>query len=160
MSWIVRRIKVIMLISGIFTLGMLYAFFAPFAALRTLFGDSLGGALEGPVANMVVRNWGALIALVGAMIIYGAFHPPLRRFILTTTALSKVALHLARHRRRQPVPRPPDRRRRARRRRGRAAVRGLPGDRAALRGRLTRGSAEPPVGGLGTRHPEWMTTLE
>ena len=90
MSWIVRRIKVIMLVSGIFTLGMLYAFFAPFAALRTLFGDSLGGAIEGPVANMVVRNWGALIALVGGMIVYGAFHPPLRRVILGTTALSKV----------------------------------------------------------------------
>ena len=90
MSWIVRRIKAIMLVSGIFTLGMLYAFFAPFAALRTLFGESLGGALEGPVANMVVRNWGALIALVGAMIVYGAFHPAVRRFVLATTALSKV----------------------------------------------------------------------
>ncbi|HXT22956.1 MAG TPA: hypothetical protein VN923_19565 [Thermoanaerobaculia bacterium] len=86
MSWIVRRIKAIMLVSGIFTLGQLYAFVAPFGALRTLFGASL----EGPVANMVVRNWGALIALIGAMIVYGAFHPPLRRFILATTAVSKV----------------------------------------------------------------------
>ena len=86
MGWIERNIRWIMLVSGIFTLGMLYAFFAPFAALSTLFGATL----EGPVANMVVRNWGALIALVGAMIVYGAYHPAVRRFILGTTAISKV----------------------------------------------------------------------
>jgi hypothetical protein len=86
MGWIERNIKGIMLVSGIFTFGLVYAFVAPFAALRTLFGASL----EGPVANMVVRNWGALIALVGAMIVYGAFRPAVRRFVLATTAISKV----------------------------------------------------------------------
>ena len=86
MSWIERNIKRIMLASGIFTFGLIYAFVAPFAALRTLFGASL----EGPVANMVVRNWGVLIALIGAMILYGAYHPTVRRFVLATTAISKV----------------------------------------------------------------------
>ena len=86
MGWTERNIKWIMLVSGIFTLGMLYAFVAPFAALRTLFGASL----EGPVANMVVRNWGALIALIGAMIVYGAYRPAVRRFVLATTGISKV----------------------------------------------------------------------
>lgn len=86
MSWIERNIKWIMLIAGVFTLGMLYAFFAPFAALQTLFGQSL----EGPVANMVVRNWGGLIALVGALLVYGAYRPALRRFILIITGISKV----------------------------------------------------------------------
>jgi hypothetical protein len=86
MGWVERNIKGIMLVSGIFTLGMLYAFFAPFAALQFFFGQTL----EGPVANLVVRNWGALIALIGAMIVYGAFRPALRRFILKVTGLSKV----------------------------------------------------------------------
>jgi len=38
------------------------------AALRSNFGV----ALEGPVSEIVVRNWGALIGLVGAMLIYVA----------------------------------------------------------------------------------------
>jgi hypothetical protein len=86
MSWIERNIKWILVVTGLFTLGMLYAFFAPFAALQTLFGATL----EGPVANMVVRNWGALIALVGAMILYAAYRPAVRRFVLVTTGISKI----------------------------------------------------------------------
>ena len=86
MSTIERHIKGIMLVAGLFTFGLIFAFVAPWAALRTLFGASL----EGPVANMVVRNWGVLIALVGAMILYGAYHPAVRRFVLATTAISKV----------------------------------------------------------------------
>jgi hypothetical protein len=37
-----------------------------------------------------VRNWGALIALVGAMLIYGAFEPSVRPLVLTVAGLSKV----------------------------------------------------------------------
>jgi nucleoside recognition membrane protein YjiH len=37
-----------------------------------------------------VRNWGALVALVGAMLIYGAFHPPVRALVLTVAGLSKL----------------------------------------------------------------------
>lgn len=86
MSWIERNIKWILVVTGLFTLGMLYAFFAPFAALQTLFGATL----EGPVANMVVRSWGAFIALVGAMILYVAYRPAVRRFVLVTTGISKI----------------------------------------------------------------------
>lgn len=86
MGTIERNIKWIMLVAGVFTFGLIYAFVAPWAALQTLFGASLAG----PVANMVVRNWGALIALVGAMILYGAYRPAVRRFVLGTTAISKV----------------------------------------------------------------------
>ena len=86
MSWIVGRIKWIMLVSGALTCTMLYAAIAPQAALRSSFGETL----EGPVAEIVVRNWGALIALVGAMLIYGAYDPPGRRLILTVAGLSKA----------------------------------------------------------------------
>jgi len=85
-SWIVGRIKWIMLVSGALTCTMLYAAIAPQAALRSSFGETL----EGPVAEIVVRNWGALIALVGAMLIYGAYDPPGRRLILTVAGLSKA----------------------------------------------------------------------
>ena len=86
MSWIERNIRWILIVAGLFTLGMLYAFFAPFAALQCLFGQTL----EGPVANMVVRNWGALIALIGGMILYASNHPACRRFILWVTGISKI----------------------------------------------------------------------
>ena len=86
MNFIVTSIKWIMLVSGILTCTMLYAFIAPQAALRSTFGATL----EGPVANIVVRNWGALIGLIGAMLIYGAFDPPGRPFIVSIAGLSKL----------------------------------------------------------------------
>jgi hypothetical protein len=58
----------------------------PQAALRSTFGETL----EGSVADIVVRNWGVLIALVGAMLIYGAYDPPGRPLILTVAGLSKL----------------------------------------------------------------------
>jgi hypothetical protein len=58
----------------------------PEAALRSTFGDTLTGA----IASIVVRNWGALITLVGLMLIYGAYDPPGRRFILPVAGLSKL----------------------------------------------------------------------
>jgi hypothetical protein len=75
-----------MLVSGALTCTMIYAAIAPQAALRSTFGETL----EGPVAEIVVRNWGALIALVGAMLIYGAFDPLGRPLILTVAGLSKL----------------------------------------------------------------------
>ena len=86
MSWIVGSIKWIMLVSGLLTFSMLYAAIAPGAALESTFGETL----RGPVAEIVVRNWGALIGLVGAMLLYGAFDPPSRRLALLVAGASKV----------------------------------------------------------------------
>lgn len=86
MSWIVDRIKWIMLVSGALTCTMLYAAVAPQAALRSTFGHTL----EGPVAEIVVRNWAALITLVGVMLIYGAYKPPSRQLIISVAGLSKL----------------------------------------------------------------------
>lgn len=86
MTWFIRNFKWVMLVSGLLTLTMVQAAFAPQAALRSTFGDSL----EGPLAEIVVRNWGALIALVGAMLIYGAFRPQVRTLVLVIAGLSKV----------------------------------------------------------------------
>jgi hypothetical protein len=79
--------KWIMLVSGALTCSMLYAAIAPQAALQSTFGDTL----QGPVAEIVVRNWGVLIGLMGAMLIYGAFNIAARPLILTVAGLSKVA---------------------------------------------------------------------
>ena len=45
------------------------------AALNSTFSETLNG----PLAEIVVRNWGVLIAIVGAMLIYGVFDRPSRR---------------------------------------------------------------------------------
>lgn len=86
MSWLIAGMKWVMLISGALTLTMVQAAIAPSAALRATFGESL----EGPLAQIVVRNWGALIGLIGAMLIYGAFHPHVRPLVLVVAGLSKV----------------------------------------------------------------------
>ena len=86
MNWITAKIKWLMLVSGALTCTMFYATIAPQAALRSNFGETL----EGPVAEIVVRNWGALIGLVGAMLIYGAFTPASRPLALTVAGISKL----------------------------------------------------------------------
>ena len=94
MNWIIGNIEGIMIGSGLLTATMLYAMIAPQAALRSTFGETL----EGPLAEIVVRNWGALIGLIGAMLIYGAFDPSARPFILIVAGVSKlifIALVLA-----------------------------------------------------------------
>ena len=87
MGWIAANIKWVMLVSGALTCTMLYAVIAPDAALRSTFGETL----QGPLVDVVVRNWAALIVIGGAMLIYGAFHPASRPPILMMTALGKAA---------------------------------------------------------------------
>ena len=86
MTWN-TAIKWIMLVSGVLTLTMLEAAIAPDAAMRTTFGD----APDGVLAEIVVRNWGVLIGLVGAMLIYGAYHPAVRSLVLVVAGVSKLA---------------------------------------------------------------------
>lgn len=86
MSWIVANMRWIMVVSGVLTFTMIHAALAPEAALRSTFGETLSG----PLAQVVVRNWGALIALFGAMLVYGAFHPPQRPVILAGAATGKA----------------------------------------------------------------------
>jgi len=86
MAWIVANIRWIMIVSGTLTSTMLYAAVAPEAALLTTFGETLNG----PLAEIVVRNWGALIALVGGMLIYGAWDAAVRPLVLLVAGGSKA----------------------------------------------------------------------
>jgi hypothetical protein len=86
MSWVVANIHRIMIVSGVLTMTTIYAALAPEAALRSTFGESVSG----PVADIVVRNWGALIALVGATLIYAARKPAVRPLALTVAGASKA----------------------------------------------------------------------
>jgi hypothetical protein len=86
MPWLVAHIHRIMILSGVLTMTMFYAALAPEAALRSTFGESV----TGPVADVVVRNWGALIGLVGAALVYAARKPVLRPLALTMAGASKA----------------------------------------------------------------------
>lgn len=86
MNLVAANIKWIMLVSGALTCTMAYAAIAPQAALFSTFGE----ALEGPLAEIIVRNWSALITLMGAMLIYGAFNSPVRALALTIAGASKL----------------------------------------------------------------------
>lgn len=81
-----RAIKWIMLVAGLLTLTMVFVVVAPEAAMRKNFGIGI----DSPAVEIVVRNWGALIALIGAMLVYGAFNPAVRPLVLTVAAVSKT----------------------------------------------------------------------
>ena len=84
--WIVHNMRWIMMVSGVLTATMIQAAIAPDAALESNFGETVSG----PVAYLVVRNWGALIALIGGMLMYGAFNPVYRPLVLIVAGLSKA----------------------------------------------------------------------
>lgn len=85
MDFIVNNIQWIMLVSGALTCTMAYAVVFPEAALKNTFGESVSH----PVTNLVVRSWGALITLVGVMLIYSAFEPGSRVVAAWIAAASK-----------------------------------------------------------------------
>ena len=70
-------IKWIMLVSGVMTCAGFHA-------------ANFGQTLEGPLAEMIVRNWGALIGLVGVSLIYGAFRQGARQLALLVAIVSKA----------------------------------------------------------------------
>ena len=82
-----KLIPWIMTIAGVLTLTMLYAAIAPEAASQQMFGETP----EGAFASIVVPNWGVLIGLMGALLLYGAFHPPARTPALVIAGTSKLA---------------------------------------------------------------------
>jgi len=75
-----------MLVSGLLTCTMLVGLFAPAFSLQSNFGETI----QSPVADVIVRNWAALIGLMGVMLIYGAFVESVRRFALVIAGISKA----------------------------------------------------------------------
>jgi hypothetical protein len=53
--------------------------------------STFGESLTGPVADVVVRNWGVLIVLMGGMLIYASGKPELRPMALVVAGTSKAA---------------------------------------------------------------------
>ena len=90
MSFIIKNIKWVMLVSGALTFTMFYGLVAPQAALLSMFGASFNGTLE----TIIIRSWSALVGLMGAVLIYGAFREKYRTFCISIAAFSKVVFVL------------------------------------------------------------------
>ena len=86
MNFIIKYFKWAMLVCGGLTFTMMYGLIAPHAALESMFGASFDGALE----TIVVRSWSALIGLMGAALIYGAYSEKNRIFSISIVAFSKA----------------------------------------------------------------------
>ena len=86
MSAFVSQFRWVMLVSGVLTCTMFYAAIAPVDSQRSNFGE----AIDGPLAQILVRNWGVLIGLVGLMLVYGAFSEANRRMALLVAVASKL----------------------------------------------------------------------
>lgn len=86
MRFFVKHFKWIMLVSGILTCTMLTGLFAPQYLVESNFGE----AIEGAAAEIIVRNWSALIGLMGIMLIAGALDRSIRKFCLVIAGISKL----------------------------------------------------------------------
>ena len=84
------HIELILIVTGALTVIALLQFIAPAPILRMIFGE----ATTDNVNLAVARHWGLLIFLVGALLIYGTFHPSVRSPAMIVAVIEKAALGL------------------------------------------------------------------
>jgi hypothetical protein len=83
---IAAHIEIILLITGAATALAVGQFIAPLRFLRLTYGE----APVDPVSVALARHWGLLIFCVGALLIFAAFHPPIRVPIMVFAMIEKV----------------------------------------------------------------------
>jgi hypothetical protein len=84
------HIEIILIVSGAATAVALLQFIAPKPVLRMIFGAAPTDA----VSVALARHWGLLVFLIGALLIYAAFHPAVREPAVVVAAIEKIALAL------------------------------------------------------------------
>src|SRR5262245_20456153 len=84
------HIELILLITGLATAGVLVVFVAPVPVLKVLFGQAPSDELS----LLIARHWALLVCLVGALLIYAAYHPEVRVPTLIVAIVEKIALVL------------------------------------------------------------------
>jgi hypothetical protein len=86
MTWLIDNIHIVLIVGGLLTVTMLQFAIAPARASKSTYGETL----EGPLVDLMVRGWGFLIALVGAMMLWAAFHPETRTLAAGAAISSKI----------------------------------------------------------------------
>jgi hypothetical protein len=84
------RIELILLITGLATAGALVLVPAPVTMMKLLFGQAPSDALSLAIA----RHWGLLVGLVGALLIYAAYHAEVRVPTLIVASAEKAVFAL------------------------------------------------------------------
>ena len=87
MAILVDNMQWVLLVCGVVTFTMIQAVFVPRATMRAWFGE----APESPAAALLMRNWGALVAAGGLLLIYAAFNPEVRPVVLIFVGAGKLA---------------------------------------------------------------------
>jgi hypothetical protein len=84
------HIELILLITGLATAGAVVVFLAPVPVMKVLFGQAPSDA----PSVFIARHWGLLVCLVGALLIYAAYHAEVRAPTLIVASVEKAALVL------------------------------------------------------------------
>src|SRR5438445_3226043 len=84
------QIELILLITGLAIAGALALFLAPVTMMKMLFGQ----APSDPLSLLIARHWGLLVCLVGALLIYAAYHAEIRAPTLIVASAEKAVLAL------------------------------------------------------------------
>jgi len=84
------HIELVLIVTGALTAITIFQFIAPAQVLRMIFGE----APTDEVSLAVARHWGLLVFLVGALLIYAAFHASLRGPAMVVAAIEKAVLGL------------------------------------------------------------------
>ncbi len=87
MSILVDNMQWVLLVCGLLTLSMIQAVFAPRATMRAYFGE----APDSKASDLLMRNWGMLVAAGGALLIYAAVAPEVRTVALLYVGATKAA---------------------------------------------------------------------
>src|ERR1700720_2746184 len=85
------QIELILLITGLATAGALVLFLAPVTMMKILFGQAPSDALS----LLIARHWGLLVCLVGALLVYAAYHAEIREPALIVAIGEKAPFALA-----------------------------------------------------------------
>jgi hypothetical protein len=83
---ITANIGIILLVTGAITAAMLAQFVAPLWVVGHVYGESPSD----PPGIALARHWGLLLFCIGALLMYSAFHPPLRRPAVVVASLEKA----------------------------------------------------------------------
>src|SRR2546430_3944379 len=81
------QIELILLLTGLATAGALVLFLSPVTMMKMLFGQAPSDALD----LLIARHWGLLVCLVGALLVYAAYHAEVRVATLIVASTEKAA---------------------------------------------------------------------
>lgn len=90
MTILVDNMQWVLIVCGILTFSLIQAVIVPRATMRAYFGESP----DSPAADMLMRNWGALVAAGGLLLVYAGFNPAIRPPVLIFVGAGKLAFIL------------------------------------------------------------------